>query len=74
MKKYTLLINQARTIKAIRINSTNEIIRELDQPDLYKKLAKQARIAMNRQARDQAMSDLGLVKVKGIVSGKTYYE
>ena len=72
--KYTLLINQARTIRSVRINATGEIINETTNPERYADLAKKAKQALNRKQRDKAMESLGLVKVKGAISGKTYWE
>ena len=39
-----------------------------------KRIARQKRSNANRKERDQAMRDLGLVKVRGAVSGRTYWE
>ena len=36
--------------------------------------ARSKRAAKNRKIKDSIMSDLGMVKVKGSVSGRTYWE
>lgn len=41
--------------------------------DKYEDYLRKRRAACRRD-RDQAMRDLGLVKVRGAVSGKTYWE
>ena len=72
--KYTLLINQARTIRSVRINATGEIINETTNPDKYADLAKKAKQGLARKERDSIFEAMGLVKVKGAISGKTYWE
>ena len=58
----------------IRNTVTNEIVTEKDNPTLYSDLRKKAIASEARQAKDQAMKDLGLSKCYGAVSGKAYWE
>lgn len=39
-----------------------------------KKALRNAKARANRKVRDQIMRDLGLTKVRGAVSGRTYWE
>ena len=72
MLKYLLMKNKLTGIKSIRITATGEIILESDSryPDFRKKATANYR----RWLKDKLMEDAGLTKVKGSVSGKTYYE
>jgi hypothetical protein len=47
---------------------------EDEQPAEYKRMHCLWRKNIARKARDQTMRDLGLTKVRGSVSGKTYWE
>jgi hypothetical protein len=44
------------------------------QEEEKKRVVKNRRVRVNRKAIDSVMSSLGLTKVKGSVSGKTYWE
>lgn len=45
-----------------------------DAEQIAKKAAARQRANANRKARDEVMRDMGLVKVRGAVSGRTYWE
>ena len=72
--KYTLLVNKETQERSIRINSTGERIFESQEPDRYRELRKRALRNAQSRARDDIMSSLGLTKVRGAVSGRTYWE
>jgi hypothetical protein len=72
--KYTLLKNKETGARSVRINSTNEVIAELDDPKKYADLRKKALAAINRKNKDDIMESMGLTKVRGSVSGKIYWE
>ena len=57
------------------INHVNHTrIYEAENPEEYKKLRKRAIANLRRAERDDAMRSLGLTKVRGAVSGRTYWE
>lgn len=57
------------------IDHINHIrIYEIDNPEEYKKLRKRAITNLRRAEREAAMRSLGLTKVRGDVSGRTYWE
>jgi hypothetical protein len=47
---------------------------EDEQPTEYKRLHCLWKKNITRKMRDKTMRDLGLIKVRGVVSGKTYWE
>lgn len=47
---------------------------EKDNPEEYMKLRKRVIANRNRRERDECLRSLGLTKVRGSVSGKTYWE
>ena len=55
-------------------NATGETVTEKDNKEQYTAIRKSVITSVNRKARDEAMTSLGLTKVKGAVSGKTYWE
>jgi hypothetical protein len=42
--------------------------------EVFVRMKKNAKASTNRRFRDDAMSSMGMTKVKGAVSGKTYWE
>ena len=72
--KYTLLKNKETGARSVRINATGEVITELANPSEYLKLRKKAESAYKRRAKNDLMESFGLTRVKGAVSGKTYWE
>jgi len=74
MPKYTLLKNKETGERRVRINKTGEYISELTDPDKYNDLRKKALRNLGASQHDENMRSLGLAKVKGAVSGKTYWE
>ena len=73
MAKYTLLKNKDGG-RAIRINKTGKIVKESEDPEEYMRLRKRAQTNARQRERDDVLRDLGLTKVRGAVSGKTYWE
>ena len=73
MAKYTLLKNKDGG-RAIRINKTGAIIEESENPEEYMRLRKRAQTNARQREQDGVLRDLGLTKVRGAVSGKTYWE
>ena len=71
--KYTLLINKARTMKAIRDNDTGVIVNENINPIEYARLRKLAIINRNRAQRNECMKDLGLSSYRN-ASGTVCWE
>jgi len=53
---------------------SDESARLLEIEREEKRKARNRRASANRKARDDAMRSLGLVKCKGAVSGRTYWE
>lgn len=74
MAKYTLLKNKNTGERSVRINKTGEVILESAEPTRYADLRKKAQTNSNRAQRDDLLDSLGLKKVRGAVSGKTYWE
>jgi hypothetical protein len=74
MQKYTLLKNKVTGIRAVRVNPAGAMIAESDNPAEYARLRKMAIANLRRTERDDAMRSIGLKKVRGAVSGKTYWE
>jgi len=72
--KYTRLKNKVTGERSIRINKTGEKIYEKDNPVEYARLRKLSIINLNRASQDDCLRSLGLVKVKGAVSGRIYWE
>ena len=72
--KYTLLKNKATGARSIRNNSTGHIIFENENSQEYMTLRKRAIANRNRIDKDDMMRSCGLIKVKGAVLGKTYWE
>ena len=72
--KYTLLKNKETGARSIRINKTGEVVVESENPEKYLELRKKALTNLKTAARNEMLSDLGLVKVRGAVSGRTYWE
>ena len=74
MAKYSLLKNKTTNERSVRINSNGVIITEKDNPKEYLELRKKALNSLRRREKDSLMEDMGLTKVRGAVSGKTYWE
>ena len=74
MSKYTLLLNKATQVRSVRNNKTGEVTIETDNPAEYLSLRKKALASSRRAQRDDMMEACGLTKVRGAVSGKTYWE
>jgi hypothetical protein len=83
--KYTLLKNPETGIRSIRINPTNEVVYETApsfvllcgetvSQSKYADLRKRALACINRKMKAHFYESCGLTKVKGAVSGKTYWE
>ena len=72
--KYSRMINKETGLRFIRINKTGEKIFEIDNPEEYERLRKLSIINLNRASQDDCMRSLGLTKVRGIVSGRVYWE
>ncbi len=72
--KWTLLKNRITGARSARNNKTGEVITEELAPEAYAKIRKNAIASNNRKQKDDTMSSFGLVKCKGAVSGKTYWE
>lgn len=72
--KYTLLVNKTTQERSVRINKTGEIITESVNPTEYLALRKKALSNAKTRSRNEFMKDCGLVRVKGAISGRTYYE
>lgn len=72
--KYSLLINKESGARSIRVNKTGEVITEQANPELYLELRKKALVNRSRKNRDDIMTSFGLTKVRGAVSGRTYWE
>jgi hypothetical protein len=73
MAKYVLLKNKVTGERSVRITG-GQIVTEKDNPVEYAMLRKRAVSNRNRTERDQVMRDCGLTKVKGAVTGRTYWE
>lgn len=72
--KYSLLVNKSTGERSVRINATGEVISELTNSVTYLELRKKAISAKKRSEKNQIMESLGLTKVRGAISGKTYWE
>jgi len=72
--KYLRLKNRFTGVRAIRIVATGEKVTEKDSPVQYAKLRKLAILNENRANRDEAYRACGLVKARGTVSGRIYWE
>lgn len=71
--KYSLMQTKTTKIQAIRINETDEVVRQDIDPVRYAELRKLAVKNLNKRNKDELMDSLGLKKVKGNLGG-TYYE
>ena len=74
MKKWTLKLVKITGARYALNNETGEKVTEADSPEQYAKIRKSVIAAVNRKQKDDLMTSLGLTKVKGAVSGKTYWE
>lgn len=74
MKKWTLLRNKATGERKARNNETGEKVCESTHPAEYLKIRASVLKALSRKEHDELMKSFGLVKCKGAVSGKTYWE
>ena len=72
--KYTLLVNKNTKERSVRNNKTGEVIKESADPTQYAQLRKKALTNLRAGQRNELLSDLGLTKVYGAVSGKVYWE
>lgn len=69
------LYTEKKTGRRLVLNSTDGTrIYEDENPTEYKKLRARAIKNLTASNKDQAMRDLGLTKVRGSVSGRTYWE
>jgi len=72
--KYSLVCNKITGEKAVRINKTAELVLESVNPTRYADLHKKALNNANKRAYNDALSSLGLTRVVGSISGRTYWE
>ena len=72
--KWTLTINKITGARKARNNQTGEVIEEATNPEAYMAARKLWTASIKRKQRDMAYESCGLVKVRGAVSGKTYWE
>lgn len=72
--KYKLFRRNEDNVRYVLNTKTGESVFENIDPVKYQELRKKAISAANRAAKDQAMRDCGLTKVRGAVSGRTYWE
>jgi hypothetical protein len=66
--------NKVTGERKARNNETGEKVCESTHPDEYAKIRKSVLNSTARKQKDELMKDFGLVKCKGAVSGKTYWE
>jgi len=71
--KYTMLINKARTIRAVRDNETGIIVKDDINPIEYTRLRKLAINNKRISEKNQCMRDLGLVSYRD-ASGTVCWE
>jgi hypothetical protein len=62
-----------KDFKKLNNSQRNDLWPTLDE-ETQKKIRKQRKTAANRKNKDEIMKSLGLEKVKGVISGKTYWE
>lgn len=71
--KYRLLKNKVSGERSVCVNATGQVITEKDNPVEYADLRKKALAALARAAKHDALTSLGLTRVRGNLGG-TYYE
>jgi hypothetical protein len=73
MAKYKLLKNKVTGERSICVNATGQVITEKDNPVEYADLRKKAINNMKQAIKHDALTSLGLTRVRGNLGG-TYYE
>jgi len=74
MAKYTLLINKETGARSVLVSGTGEQVFEREKPEEYARLRKRALRNARAKERDDCLRASGLTKVRGAVTGKTYWE
>jgi hypothetical protein len=72
--KWTLKINRLTGERSALDKETGERVTKKDSPEQYAKIRKNVKATLARKDKDDLMKSFGLVKCKGAVSGKTYWE
>ena len=72
--KYSLLKNKLTGDRSIRNNKTGELVIENENPEKYLELRLKAIANIKRAQKNEVYADLGLVRVRGAVTGKIYWE
>lgn len=73
MSKYRMMINKASGERYALLKDGSKVFESVN-PTEYKRIRKLAINNARRAAYDSIMRDCGLVKVRGAVSGKVYWE
>ncbi len=74
MKKWSMMFSKSTGARFARNNQTGERIDEATNPAGYAAARRRWQAAARTAARDEAFLSCGLVKVRGAVSGATYWE
>lgn len=72
--KYQLFKNKFSGVRSVLRVTDGLHVYETEDPKLYNELRKKALAAINRKNKNELIDSLGLKRVKGSVSGKTYLE
>lgn len=72
--KYTMLKNKNTGVRSIRNNEDGSLIIETENPKEYARLRKLAEKNLRAASKNDLMQSMGLSRVKGSVSGRTYWE
>ena len=62
MAKYSLLRHKTSGERVVRINKTRELVKEFEQPERFKELAKRARNNARQSQRNELLRSFGLTK------------
>jgi hypothetical protein len=74
MAKYSSFTKKSTGEKFIRDNTTGREVFESVDPVEYRALHKKWKTNLAKAQREEAFKSCGLIKAKGAVSGKTYWE
>lgn len=72
--KYAAYIERNSGRKYIKILAKGEKIYQDENPVFYNELRKKLKAAIARKQKNELFESFGLTKVKGTISGKTYWE
>lgn len=62
--KYTVVRSKQTNELAVRINATNELVKQKENPVLFQELSRKARANSRTRQRNDCLKSLGLVKTR----------